>query len=176
MNIMFGATLIIVGNITNTQVAAAVTEATRQGEADGVSAATAIRVHQWAWLGDWIETAKVAELLGRWDKKQYPNGRIAGAPNAEHFYLDLGHIVNGGITPDPRECAAAASMSLLANDQDELRFVYGAIVSEATMAKENCRLMLSELARAQREIFELPFSIRVFVIRKDGTVKMTKLT
>lgn len=193
---MFGPQTVVVGNMPNTMRDAAIAAA-RELDDNKIDHTEIIRVYEWAWLGEWIQTLQeiiqkhrdtgktyvaIKEGLARRKKLLFShvNGNwshfVAGADHFEHFHLDINRVF-GDSDPTLGDCARVAANSLVRNDKDELKFVYSLIVTEDTFHKANSRIMFQALRERQSFIMDgLIFQIRVFVVKKDGSVEMHKLS
>lgn len=195
---MFGFKTIVVGNMPNTKLAAAITAA-KEHDGDKIDHTEIIRVYEWAWLGDWIEQVK--ELFDRskagesWDDltaslqtirecsysgEWYDMPVIAGAEKADAFYLNIGACLESFHPSRTREHVAYwASFSLIDIGPESFGMTYAIFLTEETHAKQNSKLMLKELARVQSESSlgngADMFRIRVFIVKKDGSLEMQKL-
>lgn len=196
---MFGFTTIVVGNMPNTKLAAAITAAKEQ-DGNKVDHTEIVRVYEWAWLGDWIKQilslkedlssgsdVSFEQLTAEYPVASYINDAgevvtypvIAGANQAEVFHLGVGYALEGDAEGDVtrKHCAYVATHSLVTDDDDECKLVYAVILTEATYAKQSSLIMLEELVDWQGSWNDGPlkFKIRVFVVKDDGSVEMHKL-
>lgn len=177
---MFGMNTLVVGNIPHTHLATAILEGAKQEFDDGLNNTHLVHVYEWAWLGDWVETVHQSATTGQYDRAKYPHGIIYGGPSIDgvlpEFHLNIDGIVEntapGEITR--RTCAIFAAEELICINQLYFQLVAAVILTEGTLAKQNCRIMLEELDRAQRSSLhpDRPFSFRLIVINDNGSVNV----
>ncbi|MDB5185096.1 MAG: hypothetical protein JWN38_904 [Candidatus Saccharibacteria bacterium] len=173
---MFGCSLLIVGKVPNTTVAAAINVLSTTDGPDAVNACKLVHVHGWAWLGDWIDRAEeyYEAFLDNGHRPPDRKGKIAGAEVADDFYLDLSilHHTDSEVVIDRELIAAYAADSLYENDPDELRFVYGIVMDDAMYAKRNSHLMLDAVSTAAQSA-DITFKARLVVANSDGTFDLS---